>query len=106
MLGSNYRNILIEMLLNIRIRSPSKFENMTIGQRLGSINWKARQTGLAVQDALYFGNHNSVCLAHGRVPLIPVRDKFVQMLKWVSYKFYYLQLVFCYSYLELTYLSF
>ena len=54
---------------------------MTIGQRLSSINWKARQTGLAVQDALYFGNHNSVCLAHGRVPLIPVRDNFFANVK-------------------------
>ena len=71
--GSNYRNLLIEMLLNIRIKSPKEFANMTIGQRFASINWKDRKISQLVQDQLYFGLHNNVCLAHGRVPIIPVR---------------------------------
>ena len=71
--GSSYRNLLIEMLLNIRIKSPKEFANMTIGERFGSLNWKDRKISQLVQDQLYFGMHNNVCLAHGRVPIIPVR---------------------------------
>ena len=61
------------MLLNIRIKSPEEFSNMTIGERFASINWKDRKISQLVQDQLYFGMHNNVCLAHGRVPIIPVR---------------------------------
>ena len=70
--GSNYRNLLIDMLLDIKIKSPTKFANMSIGQRFTSINWKDRQVQQLTQDVLYFGKHNNVCLAHGRVPIIPV----------------------------------
>ena len=73
--GSSYRNLLIEMLLNIRIKSPKEFANMTIGERFGSLNWKDSKISQLVQDQLYFGMHNNVCLAHGRVPIIPVRIK-------------------------------
>jgi len=72
--GSNYRNLLIEMLLNIRIKSPKEFANMTIGERFASINWKDRKISQLVQDQLYFGMHNNVCLAHGRVPIIPYEE--------------------------------
>ena len=71
--GSNYRNLVIEMLLNIRIKSPKELSNMTIGERFASINWKDHRISQLVQDQLYFGMHNNVCLAHGRVPIIPVR---------------------------------
>ena len=60
------------MLLNIRIKSPSKYANMTLGKRFSSIDWKDSEVHQLAQDRLYFGKHNNVCLAHGRVPIIPV----------------------------------
>ena len=72
--GSNYRNLLIEMLLNIRIKAPIEYRNITIGEKFASMNWKDRRLGQSVQDLLYFGTHNHVCLAHGRVPILPVNN--------------------------------
>ena len=60
------------MLLNIKIKSPTKFANMTLGHRFSSINWKDSEIQKLAQELLYFGKHNNVCLAHGRVPIIPV----------------------------------
>jgi len=72
--GSSYRNLLIEMLLNIRIESPNEFANMTIGERFAAMTWKDNRISQLVQDQLYFGMHNNVCLAHGRVPIIPYEE--------------------------------
>ena len=70
--GSNYRNLLFDMLLNIKIKAPAVYENKTFQEHFMSIDWKNEKVSKLVQEALYFGKHSSVCLAHGRRSIIPV----------------------------------
>ena len=43
-----------------------------IGQVLASTEWQNQQVRQHVQDAFLYGRHNSLCLAHGRKPILPV----------------------------------
>merc|ERR1719509_707624 len=51
--GANYRTLLMDLLMQIRIKAPASLHNLTVGEVLVS------------------GEHNSLGLAHGRKPLIP-----------------------------------
>lgn len=68
----NYRTLMSDMLMSLRIEKPVEFHNRTIGEHLRSMEWTDQEVGRAVQDALVYGQHNSLCLAHGRKPIIPV----------------------------------
>jgi len=66
---ANYRTLLIEMLMKIRIKSPSSLHNKTIGEIFVEMDWEER--GREMNSMLLAGEHNSLCLAHGRKPIIP-----------------------------------
>ena len=61
------------MLLGIKIQAPEKFKDLSIGQLLRQMPWETDPAlGKSVQDQIRFGEHNSLCLAHGRKPLTEV----------------------------------
>lgn len=66
---ANYRTLLIELLVKIRIKSPASLNNLTIGEMFQGMDWA--EAGHSINTALVQGQHNSLCLAHGRKPLIP-----------------------------------
>ena len=66
---ANYRTLLIELLVKIRIKSPASLHNKTIGEMFAAINWEKK--GPEINSMLMEGEHNSLCLAHGRKPIIP-----------------------------------
>ena len=66
---ANYRTLLLEMLVKVRIRAPASLHNKTIGQLFQQLDWA--QQGRHINSALVTGEHNSLCLAHGRRPLRP-----------------------------------
>jgi len=65
----NYRTLLIELLVKIRIKSPSNLHNKTIGEVFATKDWV--KDGPEINNMLSKGEHNSLCLAHGRKPLNP-----------------------------------
>jgi len=67
--NSNYRTLLIDLLVKVRIKSPEILHNKTIGELFASLDWVSK--GPDINRALVQGEHNSLCLAHGRKPLIP-----------------------------------
>jgi len=67
--GTNYRTLLMELLMQLRIKSPSSLHNRTIGYVFESMDW--REAGPRINQLMVKGDHNSLCLAHGRQPLIP-----------------------------------
>jgi len=69
---ANYRTLLIELLVKIRIKSPASLHNVTIGEMFLNMDWESR--GPEINQALVRGEHNSLCLAHGRRPLIPYQS--------------------------------
>jgi len=69
--GTNYRTMLMDLLLQIRIRAPASLHNKTIGHVFNSIDW--REEGSRINKFMTEGEHNSLCLAHGRQPLIPYK---------------------------------
>ena len=69
----DYRNLLSDMLLSIRVKSPSELTNLTIADVLASFDWSNPDVGAKVEEKLVRGNHNSLCLAHGRKPILPVK---------------------------------
>jgi len=66
---TNYRTLLIELLVKIRIKSPSNLHNKTIGEVFATMDWV--KEGPEINKMLMTGEHNSLCLAHGRRPLNP-----------------------------------
>ena len=68
----DYRNFMSDMLLSLRIKSPESLNNVSIGEHVSSMDWNNQRVGARVQDSFMFGEHNSLCLAHGRASLIPV----------------------------------
>ena len=66
---TNYRTLLIELLVKIRIKSPSTLHNKTIGEVFATMDWV--KDGPKINNMLMKGEHNSLCLAHGRRPLNP-----------------------------------
>jgi len=66
---TNYRTLLIELLVKIRIKSPSSLHNKTIGEVFATMDWV--KEGPEINKMLMRGEHNSLCLAHGRKPLNP-----------------------------------
>ena len=69
---ANYRTLLIELLVKIRIKAPASLHNLTIGEMFAHMDWEGR--GGAINTALLSGEHNALCLAHGRRPLIPYQQ--------------------------------
>ena len=69
--GTNYRTMMMELLMQLRVRDPPELHNLTVGEVLAGIDWQA--TGPQVQDKLLHGQHNTLCMAHGRHPLIPYK---------------------------------
>lgn len=67
----DYRNFMSDMLLKIRIKTPLKYFNRTIAEHFALMNWMDPNESRDIQDAIRFGDHSSLCLAHGRKPLIP-----------------------------------
>ena len=67
--GTNYRTLLMELLLQLRIKSPASLHNKTVGHVFATTNWA--EVGGRLNQQLVTGQHNSLCLAHGRRPLIP-----------------------------------
>ena len=39
---------------------------------MAMIDWSDPEVGKIVEQTFTLGNHNSLCLAHGREPIIPV----------------------------------
>ena len=66
---SNYRTLLIDLLMQIRIAAPASLHNLTVGEVLAEMDWPAQVP--TIQRLLERGEHNALCLAHGRKPLIP-----------------------------------
>lgn len=73
-LSNNYRNTLSDLLLNVRVKSPPRFQNRTLRRHLAAIDWTDRASMEAFEAALKTGPHNSLCLAHGRNPLIKYKE--------------------------------
>jgi len=74
----DYRTVILEMLLSLHIQAPPSLENLTVGQHLANMKWKGNGKesillGKNVEAAFAYGKHHSLCLAHGRRPITPVR---------------------------------
>ena len=67
--GTNYRTLLMDLLMQLRIQAPVHLHNQTVGEVFASVDWEQR--GSEIQEILMLGEHNSLCMAHGRQPLIP-----------------------------------
>ena len=80
--GANYRTLLIELLQRLRVRLPVAFHNRTVGELLADMDWTAR--GPEMNQLLVKGEHNSLCLSHGRRPLIPYQPIFYPTFKPLS----------------------
>ena len=46
---SNYRTLMSEMMLSVRIRSPVHLQNRTVGQHVAQMDWMDSKVGKAVQ---------------------------------------------------------
>ena len=71
---NGYRNTLSDLLLNVRIKSPERLQNQTLLEHLARIDWTDQELIMAFEAALNRGSHNSLCLAHGRNPLIKYKE--------------------------------
>ena len=69
---ANYRTLLIDLLMRIKIKSPESLHNKTIGEMFAAMDWVG--SGAEINRKLLTGEHNSLCLAHGRLPLIPYQS--------------------------------
>ena len=69
---ANYRTLLIDLLMRIKIKSPESLHNKTIGEMFAAMDWVG--SGAEINGKLLTGEHNSLCLAHGRLPLIPYQS--------------------------------
>jgi len=67
----NYRTLLQDLLTRIRVKSPPILHNRTVGEVLMTKDWV--KTGQQFNRDMILGQHNSLCLAHGRKPLIPYK---------------------------------
>jgi len=67
--GTNYRTLLMELLVQLRIKSPASLHNKTVGHVFATTDWE--KMGPSINQQLVEGDHNILCLAHGRKPLIP-----------------------------------
>ena len=70
------RNLLLDMLLRLRIKNPPNLRNLTLSQHLATLNWTRDSLAEKVEKSLGQGEHSSLCLAHGRVPITPVSTVF------------------------------
>ena len=52
--------------------STDIFSHFQIAQRMAMMDWSESEIGKTVEETFMYGNHNSLCLAHGREPIIPV----------------------------------
>ncbi len=68
----DYRNALSDMLMQVRIASPPSLANITLYERLAQIDWS--EAGQDFETANRFGLHNSLCLAHGRKPIMQYKE--------------------------------
>ena len=46
---SNYRTLMSEMMLSVRIENPVHLRNRTIGEHLSMIDWADKKVGRAIQ---------------------------------------------------------
>ena len=46
---SNYRTLVSEMMLSVRIRTPVHLQNRTVGQHVAEMDWLDSQVGRTVQ---------------------------------------------------------
>ena len=69
---ANYRTLLIDLLMKIKIKSPESLHNKTIGEMFAAMDWVG--SGAEINRKLLTGEHNSLCLAHGRQPLSPYQS--------------------------------
>jgi len=76
---SNYRTLLIDLLVKVRIKSPAHLHNTTVGELFESTNWTVR--GPEINRDILGGQHNRLCLAHGRRPLIPYQPTLLPVFK-------------------------
>ena len=76
---ANYRTLLIDLLMRIKIKSPESLHNKTIGEMFAAMDWVG--SGAEINRKLLTGEHNSLCLAHGRQPLIPYQSFSVPEIK-------------------------
>jgi hypothetical protein len=79
---TNYRTLLMELLLQLRVRAPASLHNRTVAEVLASTDWVT--AGPQIEHDLVHGDHNSLCLAHGRHPLIPYETVKYPMFKPLS----------------------
>lgn len=59
------------MLMSLRIQSPAHLYNKTIGNQIAQMKWTDAKVSHFVETVLQT-EQNSLCLEHGRKPLIPV----------------------------------
>ena len=57
---SNYRTLMAEMMLSVRIRSPVLLRNRTVGEHFAQMDWKDRRVGQRVQVGEIFLNLRGV----------------------------------------------
>jgi len=55
----------------VKIKEPLELQNLTVGQRLLSMDWSNPKVSKSVEDVFHLEKHNSLCLAHGRKPIAP-----------------------------------
>merc|ERR1712083_344092 len=65
----NYRELLPHLLLGVKIKEPLELQNLTVGQRLLSMDWSNLKVSKSVEDVFHLEKHNSLCLAHGHKPI-------------------------------------
>lgn len=68
----NYRELLPKLLLSVKIKEPLELQNVSVGERMQSIDWNEEKAKKFVQNTLLYGEHNSLCLEHGRKHIISV----------------------------------
>jgi len=79
----DYRTLILEMMLSLKIEEPERLSNVTVGQHLAGLNWP--NPALAVERQLAVGMHNGLCLAHGRKALMPYSEfPFPKVIPWTS----------------------
>ena len=51
---SNYRTLVSEMMLSVRIRTPVHLQNRTVGQHVAQMDWLDSEVGKTVQVRLFY----------------------------------------------------
>ncbi len=71
--SGDYRNLISSMLLSLKITSPESLKGRSLGDHLErGFDWSAAGVGQKVEKEIQEGMQNTLCLAHGRRPIVQV----------------------------------